>query len=153
MLKAQTKDLPPTINGKEALYILDGKETDKSALGTVDPNAILEVNVLKDADATIIYGSKGVNGVVVIATKKYAISSYQEKLSQLCDEYESYLTGHGTDDSVIAYNLDGKPLPKDDSGISTLYHLPRKKINEVVFTEKEPEGSKFLVRILITTEQ
>ncbi|MFA6071552.1 MAG: SusC/RagA family TonB-linked outer membrane protein [Janthinobacterium sp.] len=41
-----------------------------SALSMVNPNDIESINVLKDADATSIYGSRGANGVILITTKK-----------------------------------------------------------------------------------
>jgi TonB-linked SusC/RagA family outer membrane protein len=39
-------------------------------LNYVDPNNIASITVLKDADATAIYGSRGGNGVILITTKK-----------------------------------------------------------------------------------
>src|SRR5690606_21014761 len=39
-------------------------------LNTLSPNDIASIEVLKDADATAIYGSRGANGVVLIATKR-----------------------------------------------------------------------------------
>ncbi|QIH34479.1 SusC/RagA family TonB-linked outer membrane protein [Sphingobacterium sp. DR205] len=39
-------------------------------LNSINPNDIESVEVLKDADATAIYGSKGANGVILITTKK-----------------------------------------------------------------------------------
>ncbi|WP_367866959.1 SusC/RagA family TonB-linked outer membrane protein [Pedobacter sp. WC2423] len=41
-----------------------------SPLNSINPNDIESINVLKDADATAIYGSRGANGVVLITTKK-----------------------------------------------------------------------------------
>ncbi|WP_343669679.1 SusC/RagA family TonB-linked outer membrane protein [Chitinophaga sp.] len=41
-----------------------------SALNGLNPSDIESISVLKDADATSIYGSQGANGVVVITTKK-----------------------------------------------------------------------------------
>src|SRR5690606_1497413 len=52
------------------LYVIDGfpiEDPDNSAL---NPEEIESINVLKDASATAIYGSRGANGVVVIETKK-----------------------------------------------------------------------------------
>jgi TonB-linked SusC/RagA family outer membrane protein len=39
-------------------------------LSTIDPNSIESIEVLKDGDATAIYGSRGANGVILITTKK-----------------------------------------------------------------------------------
>ncbi|MBK0368250.1 SusC/RagA family TonB-linked outer membrane protein [Flavobacterium agrisoli] len=44
--------------------------TISSPLNSIDPSSIESIEVLKDADATSIYGSRGANGVVLITTKK-----------------------------------------------------------------------------------
>jgi TonB-linked SusC/RagA family outer membrane protein len=41
-----------------------------SPLATINPNAIESIDVLKDADATAIYGALGANGVVLISTRR-----------------------------------------------------------------------------------
>ena len=41
-----------------------------SPLNTINPNDIESIEILKDADATAIYGSRGANGVILITTKK-----------------------------------------------------------------------------------
>ena len=45
----------------------------QSPLNSINPNDIERVDVLKDADATAIYGSRGANGVILITTKKGVI--------------------------------------------------------------------------------
>ncbi|MBA5791560.1 SusC/RagA family TonB-linked outer membrane protein [Flavobacterium sp. xlx-214] len=50
------------------LTILPGGNV--SPLNSINPNDIESIEVLKDADATAIYGSRGSNGVVLITTKK-----------------------------------------------------------------------------------
>lgn len=44
--------------------------TTTSPLNSINPDAIESIEILKDADATAIYGSRGANGVVLITTKK-----------------------------------------------------------------------------------
>lgn len=41
-----------------------------SAFNSINPNDIESIEVLKDADATAIYGSRGANGVILITTKR-----------------------------------------------------------------------------------
>lgn len=41
-----------------------------NVLSTINPADIESIEVLKDASATAIYGSRGANGVVIITTKK-----------------------------------------------------------------------------------
>lgn len=52
------------------LYIVDGKPATETEVNAIKPSDIKEINVLKDASATAIYGSRGANGVVVITMKK-----------------------------------------------------------------------------------
>jgi len=58
-----------SINTSNApLYVVDGFISDNG--NQVNPNDIEDIQVLKDASATAIYGSRGANGVVLITTKK-----------------------------------------------------------------------------------
>ncbi|MHA7831835.1 MAG: SusC/RagA family TonB-linked outer membrane protein [Flagellimonas sp.] len=74
-------------DGNEPLYIVDGVPYASSSIGegqasivlrggaisplnNINPSDIENIEVLKDADATAIYGSRGANGVVLITTKK-----------------------------------------------------------------------------------
>lgn len=65
-----------SLNGNEPLYVIDGVAVDgkssdgkTSALSTVNPSDIMSIEVLKDASATAIYGSRASNGVVLITTR------------------------------------------------------------------------------------
>ena len=71
-------------NGNSPLFVIDGVPflSDNDALtqlngmlanspfNSIDPNDIESIEILKDADATAIYGSRGANGVILITTKK-----------------------------------------------------------------------------------
>ncbi|WP_345952525.1 SusC/RagA family TonB-linked outer membrane protein [Mucilaginibacter sp. PAMB04168] len=52
------------------LYIIDGIPVESSVFSTLNPNDFESVDVLKDAAATSVYGSRGANGVLVITTKR-----------------------------------------------------------------------------------
>ncbi|MCG8305795.1 MAG: TonB-dependent receptor [Cytophagales bacterium] len=56
-----------TINGNTPLYVIDGIPGD---IATVNPYDIESINVLKDASAATIYGSRAANGVIIITTKR-----------------------------------------------------------------------------------
>lgn len=47
-----------------------GKAAGISPLSTINPADIESIEILKDADATAIYGSRGANGVIIITTKR-----------------------------------------------------------------------------------
>jgi TonB-dependent starch-binding outer membrane protein SusC len=54
--------------GNEPLYVIDGYPT--GDLNSINPNDIESLEILKDASATAIYGSRGSNGVVIVTTKR-----------------------------------------------------------------------------------
>lgn len=56
--------------GNDALVVVDGIQGVN--ISTINPNDIESVEVLKDASATAVYGSRGANGVILITTKKGA---------------------------------------------------------------------------------
>lgn len=58
-----------TINDSNPLLVIDGVPTDL-ALNALNMDDVQSVDVLKDASATAIYGSRGANGVIIITTKK-----------------------------------------------------------------------------------
>ena len=57
-----------TINNADPLLVIDGVPTD-APLNNLNPDDIASIDVLKDASAAAIYGSRGANGVVLITTK------------------------------------------------------------------------------------
>ena len=56
--------------GTDPLYVVDGFPRTDANMNDFNPADIESMEVLKDASATAIYGSRGANGVVMITTKK-----------------------------------------------------------------------------------
>jgi TonB-linked SusC/RagA family outer membrane protein len=87
------------LGGTEPLYVIDGVPFNNSssgatpeslggdekqtlnALAFLNPNDIESIDVLKDASATAIYGSRGANGVVLITTRKGKIGKDKVELN------------------------------------------------------------------------
>ncbi len=87
------------LGGTEPLYVIDGVPFNNSssgltpeslgsdekqtlnALAFINPNDIESIDVLKDASATAIYGSRGANGVVLITTRKGKIGKDKVELT------------------------------------------------------------------------
>lgn len=67
--------------GNEPLYVIDGYPTGN--LNSINPSDIESIEILKDASATAIYGSRGSNGVVMVTTKR-------GKEGQSSIDFESY---------------------------------------------------------------
>ena len=55
--------------GTEPLYVVDGVAM-QDGIEYMNPNNIESIEVLKDASATAIYGSRGANGVILVTTKR-----------------------------------------------------------------------------------
>ncbi len=88
-VKVQIRGQNSLNGGTEPLYVIDGlpvsstvnrlffanvinssSDVSPSAFSYLNPSDIESIDVLKDADATAIYGSRGANGVILITTKK-----------------------------------------------------------------------------------
>jgi TonB-linked SusC/RagA family outer membrane protein len=80
----------------EPLYVIDGFPILNENGPTINPNDIESIDILKDASATAIYGSRGANGVVIITTKRgkagkpkidfetyYGVQNVRKKLDML----------------------------------------------------------------------
>lgn len=124
--------------GQEPLYVVDGIPLDitdaqpdgasttgvgssaaKNPLNFINPDDIESIDILKDASATAIYGSRGANGVVIVTTKKgkkgKAMASYTgyTGFSSLPKEYDVL--------SASEYNAARATfgLTSDDNGYNT----------------------------------
>jgi TonB-linked SusC/RagA family outer membrane protein len=59
-----------SFQNNDPLYIVDGTPVQDTYLNWLNPNDIASVQVLKDASAASIYGSRASNGVVIVETKR-----------------------------------------------------------------------------------
>ncbi len=86
----------------EALVVVDGMQTTSTVLSLINPNDIESVSILKGGQAATLYGSAGINGAIVITTKKgakgkiqvnYSNSTNFEQISFLPDFQDKYGSG------------------------------------------------------------
>jgi TonB-linked SusC/RagA family outer membrane protein len=71
-----------TVNNSAPIYVVDGVIVDN--INYLSPNDITSTEILKDASATAIYGSRGANGVILVTTKK---GSSDGKINVSIDAY------------------------------------------------------------------
>ncbi len=101
-------DTPAPLSGGILPY------TEISPLSAINPNDIESIEILKDADATAIYGSRGANGVILVTTKKgkagrktaFSINS-SYGISRVANQMELLNTGQYLDMRRQAYINDG----------------------------------------------
>lgn len=67
--------------GRNPLIIIDGVERGFDVLNQMDLYDIENINVLKDASATAVYGVRGANGVIIVTTKRGQIGRPQLSFS------------------------------------------------------------------------
>ena len=81
----------------DPLYVIDGFPTNNGI--NINPDDIASMDILKDASATAIYGSRGANGVIIITTKR-------GRTDQNNITYSGYV---GTQKPIVPFTfLDGK---------------------------------------------
>jgi TonB-linked SusC/RagA family outer membrane protein len=114
-----------TMNDNDPLYIIDGVPT-KTGIQQLNPADIESMQVLKDASAASIYGSRAANGVIIITTKRgkagktqvefnayNAVSSYAGRTKMLDTEGYGRVywqarvnAGQNPNDNNIGYQFD-----------------------------------------------
>tara|TARA_R110000868_G_scaffold107780_2_gene294772 strand:- start:32119 stop:35226 length:3108 start_codon:yes stop_codon:yes gene_type:complete len=79
------------------LYVLDGIPLISGGIDNINPQDIESIDILKDASATAIYGSRGANGVVIVTTKK-------GKVGRFTLSYNTSLTAQNIHESAPLFN-------------------------------------------------
>ncbi|MDE6801820.1 MAG: TonB-dependent receptor [Muribaculaceae bacterium] len=70
-----------SVNGSTPLYVVDGVPLNTSNINFINSNDIESMEVLKDASASAIYGTRASNGVIIITTKKGKAGAVQVDFS------------------------------------------------------------------------
>lgn len=105
------------IGGNEPLYVVDGFPINGSNPTILNNADIESMEILKDASATAIYGSRGANGVVLITTKQgkagktridfetsYSIQKLRKKLDMMnAAEYATFYNEQAANDKLNPY--------------------------------------------------
>jgi TonB-linked SusC/RagA family outer membrane protein len=101
----------------EPLYVVDGFPTSGNNPTILNNTDIESIEILKDASATAIYGSRGANGVVLITTKQgkagkvqvdyegsYSVQTLRKNLDLMnAKEYATFYNEQATNDKVAPY--------------------------------------------------
>lgn len=143
--------------GASPLYVVDGFPT--GSIETLNPNDIESMDILKDASATAIYGSRGSNGVIIINTKrgktgKTAISfdTYQgwQKVSKVPEMMDAMEQAQYFHDGIRNRNIDeGKSV----SGPANTWARPVPDIILDVLEGRNTYNRNALDEVLVTAPQ
>ncbi|MGB3776457.1 MAG: alpha-2-macroglobulin family protein, partial [Leeuwenhoekiella sp.] len=100
------RGMSSTATENSPLYIIDGEIYQNLEALTLLPEEISSMTVLKNAEATALYGAQGANGAVIITTTKGLQEITQVKARKNLDETAFFLPQLKTDeDGVISFNF------------------------------------------------
>ena len=117
-------------NGKEPLYIVDGKEVTPSVMSEIE-----RVTVLKDKSATELYGEKGKNGVLLITLKQGTPGIVIRRDKEVTENAK--VQHNGSLDLTKTIYIDGE---KVDLGTKTIDDLIPAENIESIEVKKEAGG-------------
>jgi len=129
--------------GQAPLVVLDGVPLDDpNIIANIPPEDIASYDVLKDASATAIYGSRGANGVIIINTKKGSAGktqvtySGQIGIATLAKNYDM-LNAEEWKDAARSVGADQSTIDNTDKGGNTDW---MKAITRTAFTHSHNLG-------------
>jgi len=93
-----------SFQNNDPLYVIDGTPVQESYLNFLNPDDITSVQVLKDASASSIYGSRASNGVILIETTKRGVAGPPKATLRVRTGIASPTRGY--DDFLITNSLD-----------------------------------------------
>ena len=104
-----------TFAGNNPLYIIDGMYTD--ATPDFNPQDIESIQILKDASAAAIYGSRAANGVIIVTTKKgrqgpaQFTGSIKSGVQQVSNKYDMMNAAEYRTLATSLYQAGNLPVP------------------------------------------
>jgi TonB-linked SusC/RagA family outer membrane protein len=140
----------------QPMLILDGVPISLSYISTINPNDVLDVNILKSSSSTAIYGPDGVNGAIIVTTRRGVKGKPSVTVSQTTQfEKVSFMPqlqnqfGSGSSIDALGYGV-YDPIENQTYGDAfdgSLRDLGREdengKIQKVVYSAKSGEKLKF----------
>ncbi len=117
-VSVRVRGIQSATSGNDPLYVIDGVPCDSRAFANLESSEIESLEVLKDASAAAIYGSRGSCGVVIVTTKRgsedskprisydgqFSISNVSKKIEML-DAYEWAQMYKEARDGSYLYNV------------------------------------------------
>ncbi len=107
----------------EPLFVINGTPTNEDTFRKMNHKEITSYSILKDTEATSLYGSRGSNGVIIITTKK--------------DDLD--LDGYIDHQSIDEINIELNRINAIPSNQKTLYIIDGFPVDEVTFRNINPE--------------
>jgi TonB-linked SusC/RagA family outer membrane protein len=117
-----------TLGNTDPLYVIDGVPTVRpEVFASLNPSVIESVQVLKDASASSIYGSRAANGVIIVTTKnagKGMMSvTYNTNLSVLSEKKQRYKMLNALDRGKVLWQASVNDGANPTGGYGEIYNF------------------------------
>ena len=121
----RVRGITSLMGGSDPLIVIDGVQGNMEFLNQLPPNEIETIDILKDASATAIYGSRGAAGVVLVTTKKSEIGHTQIEISSTVsmDRISNKLNMMSADEWRTQREKWGVPVSTDHGSNTDWYNL------------------------------
>ena len=116
-----------TLGNTDPLYVIDGVPTTRpEVFASLSPSAIASIQVLKDASASSIYGSRAANGVIIVTTKnatKGGVTkvSYSTNVSVLSEKKQRYTMLNALDRGKVLWQASINDGASPSGGYGEIY--------------------------------
>lgn len=118
-----------TLGNTDPLYVIDGVPTTRpEVFASLSPSAIASIQVLKDASASSIYGSRAANGVIIVTTKNAAKGgvikvSYSTNVSVLSEKKQRYNMLNALDRGKVLWQASVNDGASPSGGYGEIYNF------------------------------
>ncbi|MDI5896922.1 SusC/RagA family TonB-linked outer membrane protein [Flavobacterium yafengii] len=116
-----------TLGNTDPLYVIDGVPTTRpEVFASLSPSAIASIQVLKDASASSIYGSRAANGVIIVTTKnatKGGVTkvSFSTNVSVLSEKKQRYKMLNALDRGKVLWQASVNDGASPSGGYGEIY--------------------------------
>jgi len=118
-----------TLGNTDPLYVIDGVATVRPEIfANLNPSVIESVQVLKDASASSIYGSRAANGVIIVTTKNAAKGgvttvSFSTNVSILSEKNQRYTMLNAVDRGKVLWQASVNDGADPNGGYGEIYNF------------------------------
>ncbi|WP_339918785.1 TonB-dependent receptor [uncultured Flavobacterium sp.] len=118
-----------TLGNTDPLYVIDGVPTVRpEVFASLSPSAIASIQVLKDASASSIYGSRAANGVIIVTTKNAGKSdvttvSFSTNVSVLSEKKQRYKMLNALDRGKVLWQASVNDGASPSGGYGEIYNF------------------------------
>lgn len=143
----RVRGIQSATSGNDPLYVIDGIPSDSRGFSNLDGSEIESLEVLKDASAAAIYGSRGSTGVIIITTKRgssekpvisydgqFSVSNVAKRI-ELLDAYEWAEIYTEARDGAYIFNVPTGSMSDPYTGRPQTYHRVKPIVTSYLMDE------------------